>query len=195
MFRLEVEALVLVIAFVVGFLFYRGLIRSQWFSRLVGGTKPLPENSEEVLDQLDEAESLARKRAEEAIAEDEAYRKFLAERRAALQVGDKIRVAVNGHQYETRIKGFDTTCCLPFVKFTIDWDEGPIEYDWSVSLVEKVTSIEPTIQVGKEYEYLDQFVKVLEVYGPPEYREAVIEMPFGARTTVAVSELLPKRKR
>lgn len=66
MFRVEIEALVLVVVAVVAFLLYRGLIRSRWFSRLVGGTKPLPESSEEVLGQLDKAESLARKRANEA---------------------------------------------------------------------------------------------------------------------------------
>ena len=63
--KFEIEALVLVVVTVVAFLLYRGLIRSRWFSRLVGGTKPLPESSEEVIGQLDAAETLALKRAEE----------------------------------------------------------------------------------------------------------------------------------
>ncbi len=76
---------------------------------------------------------------EKAIAEDKAYCAFLAERRAALQVGDKIRVTINGHKHVTTVRGFSQNYYgLPFVKFILDWDEGPLDYTWSVSLVEKV---------------------------------------------------------
>lgn len=54
------------------------------------------------------------------------------------------------------------------------------------------------IEVGKEYEYLGQFVKVLCIYGPKdedEYREVLIETRFGDRTTVWAGELSPKPTR
>lgn len=84
---------------------------------------------------------LMKKAAEKAIAGDEAYCKFLADRRAALHVGDTIRVKIDGHYYETTVRGFDTNYYgMPFVKFTMDWGKGPVEYGWNVSLVEKVDS-------------------------------------------------------
>lgn len=56
-----------------------------------------------------------------------------------LKVGDKIRVVINGNTYEPRVRGFSKNAKgLLFVKFRIDWDEGPIDYDWNVTLVEKV---------------------------------------------------------
>jgi hypothetical protein len=73
-------------------------------------------------------------------AEDAAYHMFLDERRAALQIGDKIRVTIYGKQYETVVHSFDINYGLPFVKFVINWDKGPIEYNWSVSRVEKVAN-------------------------------------------------------
>ena len=66
---LGIEALVLVTVAIFGFLGYRCLIRSMWFSKLVGETKPLPETSEEVIGRLDAAERVARDRAAEADAD------------------------------------------------------------------------------------------------------------------------------
>jgi hypothetical protein len=40
--------------------------RSKWFSRLVSGTKPLPETGEEVVEQMTAAEYRAMRRAQEA---------------------------------------------------------------------------------------------------------------------------------
>ena len=97
-------------------------------------------------DELQQAASMLLSKArEKAVAEDEAYRKFLAERRAALNVGDKIGVTINGRQYVAIVRGFDRNYYgLPFVKFRIDWDEGPIDYCWNVSLVEKVKEASET---------------------------------------------------
>jgi hypothetical protein len=60
------EAFVLLVVLAVAFLLYRTLIRSKWFSRLVGETKPLPESSEEVIGRMDEAEARALRAAIEA---------------------------------------------------------------------------------------------------------------------------------
>lgn len=66
MLRLEVEALVLLIVLVAAVVLYRSLIRSKWFSRLVNSTRPLPESNEDVIGRLDDAECIARERAEQA---------------------------------------------------------------------------------------------------------------------------------
>jgi hypothetical protein len=65
----EIEALVLLIVLIVAFLLYRGLIRSKWFGRLVGGVKPLPESDEEILAHVSQAEQEAQERAETCEAE------------------------------------------------------------------------------------------------------------------------------
>lgn len=52
-----------------------------------------------------------------------------------------------------------------------------------------------TIEPGQEYEYLGQFVKVLEISGEGEHRQATVETRFAERTVVDVRELSPKRKR
>ncbi len=48
------------------------------------------------------------------------------------------------------------------------------------------------VVVGTEYNYLDQWVKVLEVYGTNNEAEAVIETRFGSRTTIPITELEEK---
>jgi len=49
--------------------------------------------------------------------------------------------------------------------------------------------------VGKEYEFLGQFVKLIEICGDMDGQEVLIETRFGDRTMVYADELTPKRKR
>jgi hypothetical protein len=51
------------------------------------------------------------------------------------------------------------------------------------------------IVIGKEYEYLDDWVKAIRVDGKSDWAEVVIETRFGSRTTVPVTELRPKHAR
>ena len=63
-----IDALVLMILLAIGVLFYSWLIHSQWFARLVGSvTRPSPETTEEVLENLNRAESNAWDCADDAI--------------------------------------------------------------------------------------------------------------------------------
>jgi hypothetical protein len=67
MFRIEIEALVLLVVLAVAFLLYRFLIRSKWFSHLVRSTKPLPESSDDIISRLDDAECAAVECAKQAV--------------------------------------------------------------------------------------------------------------------------------
>jgi len=46
------------------------------------------------------------------------------------------------------------------------------------------------ITIGEEYQYLDNFVKVLEIW--PDNQTAVIETRFAEQTTCNIIELTPK---
>jgi len=50
--------------------------------------------------------------------------------------------------------------------------------------------LEVSVEVGKEYRYLDDFVTVLEIQGG---EVAVIETCFGSRAVVPVDELMEKK--
>jgi hypothetical protein len=52
------------------------------------------------------------------------------------QINDKIKVVINGREIETVVAGIERSFGMNspiFVKFYIDWDEGPIEYRWPIS--------------------------------------------------------------
>jgi hypothetical protein len=66
-----------------------------------------------------------------------AYQSAEERKRAELKVGDTILVTIDGRQIETKVKGFIRHQGSPHVQFCIDWDEGPIGYDWSVMSVTK----------------------------------------------------------
>ena len=58
------EALVVLITLAIGVLVYRYLIRSQWFTRLIGGVVEVPPTTDdEVVHRMTTAESVARQRA------------------------------------------------------------------------------------------------------------------------------------
>lgn len=61
-----IEALAFFGLLAFAFLLYRWLIRSKWFSELIGGVRPKPETAEEVLKDLHHAEQTAWQRAEDA---------------------------------------------------------------------------------------------------------------------------------
>jgi len=49
------------------------------------------------------------------------------------------------------------------------------------------------LEIGKEYVYLDQFVKIIEIYGKEPDRGCLIETRFGSRTIVEEIDLKEKK--